>query len=142
MLQIGETFFTTVGCMDGRVQEPILKLGQKKFGAKFADIITETGLVGVFSKQNVDNNLIKSLKKKILISLEKHHSRGIIVHGHQGCAGNPVDDHRHKEDVRKSVDMIKSLVNSSMPVVGVFVKRSQNGPSVWEAEEISSTVTV
>ena len=131
-----ETFFTSVGCMDGRVQKPILKLGQKKFGAKFADTITEAGLVGVLSKRNVDNNLIKSLKKKILISLEKHRSKGIIIHGHQECAGNPVDDKKHKDDVRKSVDMVKSLVNSSVLAVGVFLKRSQRDSSIWEVEEL------
>lgn len=142
MSKAGETFFTTIGCMDGRVQEPILKMGQKNFGAKFADTITEAGLVGDLSKQNVDDNLIKSLKKKIMISLQKHHSKGIIVHGHQECAGNVVSDQRHKKDVRKSVDMVKFLVNPSVPVVGVFVKRSQIEPSNWEVEEISPTLTV
>ncbi len=136
MLQVGETFFITVGCMDGRVQKPVAEFGQEKFGAKFADIITEAGLVGVLSKQNVDNNLIKSLKKKILISLEKHHSKGIIVHGHQECAGNPVEDGKHKDDIRKSVQQIKSLINSSVPVFGVFVKRSSGESSKWEIEEV------
>lgn len=138
-----ETFFTSVGCMDGRVQEPILKFGQKKFNAKFADIITEAGLVGVLSKpsqaeskQNVDNNLIKSLKKKILISLERHRSKGIVVHGHQECAGNPVGDERHKDYIRKSVNLIQSFINSFVPVVGVFVKRSQSDTNIWEAEEL------
>ena len=134
MSQIGETFFTTIGCMDGRCQDVVAEFGRQKFDGRYPDTITEAGLVGILSKQNVDNNLIKSLKKKILISLEKHHSKGIIVHGHQECAGNPVEDKRHRGDVRKSVEKIKSLINSSVPVVGVFVKRSKDDLSIWEAE--------
>ena len=88
------------------------------------------------AKNNIDQVLLDSIKKKILISLEKHHSKGIIVHGHQECAGNPVLDNKHKEDVQRSVAVIKSLVNASVPVVGVFVKRSHQDLSKWEAEEV------
>ncbi len=136
MSHIGETFFTSVGCMDGRAQEPILKFGQKKFRAKFADIITEAGLVGLLGAKKIKKSLLNSLKKKMLISIEKHHSKGIVVHGHQECAGNPVDDQKHKDDIRKSVGVIKSLVNSSVPVVGVFVKRSKDDLNIWEVEEV------
>ncbi len=110
--------------------------GQKLFGAKYPDTITEAGLVGLLAKENLDQALIDSIKKKILISLEKHHSKGIIVHGHQECAGNPVLDNKHKEDVRRSVAIIKSLIDSSVPVVGVFVKRSFEESSKWEVEEV------
>ena len=140
MPKIGETFFTSVGCMDGRVYEPILKFGQKKFGARFADIITEAGLVGKLAQEPVNAGLLDSVRFKIVeVSLGRHHSKGIIVHGHQECAGNPVDDERHKDDIRKSVQLIQSLINSSIQVVGVFIKRSQNDPNIWEVEEIPST---
>jgi len=68
-----------------------------------------------------------------LVSIEKHHSKGILVDGHQECAGNPVDDERHKEDVRKSVEFIRELIEDKVPVTGVFVVR--DGDS-WKAEEI------
>ncbi len=132
-----ETFFTTLGCMDGRVQEPVAEFGRRKFGAEFPDTITEAGLVGKLAEESVDPNLLEPLRFKIVdISLEKHHSKGIIVHGHQECLGNPVEDVRHKDDIRKSVEKIKSLINSSVPVVGVFVKRFINDPRVWEIEEL------
>lgn len=136
MSQIGETFFTSIGCMDGRVQEPVLTFGQKKFNAKYADTITEAGLVGLLAQKKPDQSLLASIKNKINISLEKHHSKGIIVSGHQECAGNPVDDKIHKADIRKSVAVVKSLINSSVPVVGVFVKRSPQDSSKWEIEEV------
>lgn len=136
MPKAGETFFTSIGCMDGRVHDPIGHFGQRKFGAKYPDTVTEAGLVGLLAKENLEQALIASIKKKILISLEKHHSKGIIIHGHEECAGNQVDGNKHKDDIRKSVEVIKSFINPSVPVVGIFVKRSSQNPSKWEVEEV------
>ena len=136
MSKVGEMFFTSIGCMDGRSQGPVAEFGRRRFGAEYPDTITEAGFVGLLSKDTIDERLLDSLKKKIAISLEKHHSKGIIVHGHQECAGNPVDDEKHKEDVRISVQVIQSLINPSLPIVGVFVKRSQENQNIWEAEEV------
>ena len=123
MSKAGETFFTSVGCMDGRVQEPIAEFGRQKFGAQYPDTITEAGIVGLLAQESPDQNLVNSIKNKLDISLQKHHSRGIVVHGHQECAGNPVEDVQHISDIRKSVEKIKILINSSVPVLGVFVVR-------------------
>ena len=142
MSKAGETFFTSVGCMDGRVQEPIAEFGRQKFGAQYPDTITEAGIVGFLAQESPDQNLVNSIKNKLDISLQKHHSRGIVVHGHQECAGNPVEDERHKDDIRRSVEKVKSMINSSIPVMGVFLKRSQNDDRTWEAEEIITKVFV
>ncbi|EKD65655.1 MAG: hypothetical protein ACD_50C00024G0002 [uncultured bacterium] len=142
MSKAGETFFTSVGCMDGRVQEPIAEFGRQKFGAQYPDTITEAGIVGLLAQESPDQNLVNSIKNKLDISLQKHHSRGIVVHGHQECAGNPVEDERHKDDIRRSVEKVKSMINSSIPVMGVFLKRSQNDDRTWEAEEIITKVFV
>jgi len=133
MSHVGETFFTSVGCMDGRVQEPILRFGQKKFGVKYADTITEAGLVGILGKKSVDECLFESIKKKLLVSIEKHHSKVVVVHGHQECAGNPVDDKQHLKDTLKTAEIIKSLIPEGVKVISAFVKRSENG---WTVEEI------
>lgn len=136
MSQAGETFFTSVGCMDGRVVEPIINYGRQKFGVMFGDTITEAGLVGLLSKEFTDEKLLDSLKQKIQISLDKHLSKGIVIHGHQECAGNPVADDKHKDDVRKSVEIIRSVIGLHVPIVGVFVKRQD---SSWVVEELSQT---
>lgn len=135
MSQSEETFFTSIGCMDGRVQEPILFFGKKKFGVKYADIITEAGLVGISAKPNINQTLLNLLKQKIKISLAKHRSKGIIVHGHQDCAGNPIDDKKHKEDVLKAVKVITSFVPEGIRVIPVFVKRENDE---WIVEELHS----
>lgn len=133
MSRNGETFFTSIGCMDGRAQEPVLHFGQKRFGAMFADTITEAGLVGLLSKKPIDKYLLQSLKKKILISLEKHHSKGIIVHGHEDCAGNSVSDEQHKKDVLKAAKTIGELIQKNTQIIPVFVKRRGKE---WVAEDL------
>ena len=127
-----ETFFTSVGCMDGRVQKPIADFGQKKFGAKFPDTITEAGLAGLLSKDNPNQGLIASLKAKINISIQKHSSKGIIVNGHEDCAGNPVNDKRHKQNILEVGEVIASMF-PRIAVIPVFVKRKGK---VWTVEEL------
>lgn len=132
MSQAGDTFFTRVGCMDGRVQVPLRIYGQEKTGAKYPDTITEAGKVGLLAHDPSEALLI-SLKHKLDISIDKHHSQGIIVHGHEECAGNPVDEATHKEDVRKSVEVIKELIGNKVPVYGVFLRRAE---PEWAVEEL------
>ncbi len=129
MSDVSETFFTSIGCMDGRVQEPVAQFGRKKFDAKYPDTITEAGLVGILSKLEVEDKVFESIKyKSAVVSVGKHHSKGIIVHGHQECAGNPVDDETQKKEILASAEFIKKLI-PNIPVIPVFVVRGENG---WE----------
>ena len=139
MSQGTETFFTSIGCMDGRIHNTIEEYGKRKFGAEYPDTITEAGLAGLLTLEHVDVSLLKSLKKKIDISLSLHKAKGIIVHGHQECAGNPVSDERHREDIRRTLAVIALLTHGAIPVLGVFVRRasiSRNGKK-WEVEELA-----
>ncbi len=134
MPQIVETFFTAIGCIDGRTQEPIAAFGRKAFGAKYPDIITEAGVVGLLAKKPVDPQLLSSIKHKLTdVSVGRHHSMGVIVYGHQECAGNPVSDVQQKKDILRSAKIVRSLASSSLKVVPVFVKRQDDG---WVAEKL------
>lgn len=135
MSKADETFFTSIGCMDGRVQDPIGHFGQKLFGAEYPDTITEAGLVGLLGKDSVEQSLLESIKKKVLISVEKHHSKGIIVHGHEECAGNPVDDRQHKEEILKTAKLIQTFVPADITVIPVFVKRCPSASSGLKQNE-------
>lgn len=132
MSQIGETFFTVVGCMDGRVHEAVADFGRERFRTKYADTITEAGIVGKIPA-NPTQDFIDNLKFKLLVSIDRHRSNGVIVNGHQECAGNPVNDDKHREDIKNSVEFILKLIENKVSVVGVFVVRKDNG---WVAEEI------
>lgn len=119
----GETFFTSVGCMDGRVQKAVNRYAALMFGAEYADTVTKAGLDGIFSQDEVNPEVYESVKSMILVSVDRHHSYGIVVHGHEECAGNPVSDAQHKLDVKKSVEVIKKMVKGKkVKVRGVYVR--------------------
>jgi len=133
MSDASDTFFTSVGCMDGRVQGPIYEFGKKRYGVKFPDTITEAGLVGKYTEAGNNSELGNSIKFKVVdVSVGKHHSKGIIIHGHQNCAGNPIDDEVHKKQVLKSVQLMKEL-NPNVEVLPVFVNLIDGN---WEVEEL------
>lgn len=121
--------------MDGRCQEAVAEFGRKKFGAKYADTITQPGMVGILANGSTDAFLAE-LKKEIDISITRHNSKGIIVDGHEECAGDPVDNATHKDHIRKTIAKVIILVNGRAPVVGTFVRRSPQDPNKWEAEEL------
>ena len=140
MARIIETFFTSVGCMDGRVQRVVERFGQKRFGAKYADAITDAGIVGILSEDHLDNKFLDSLRFRIVtVSIRKHKSLGVIVHGHAECAGNPVSDEEQVDDIRRSVSLVKKMVGA-VPVIGVFVKRDPEDAKTWIATEVSQTL--
>lgn len=132
MNQLIDTFITIVGCMDGRVQEPLSTYGRTKFKALYADTITDPGEVGYIANELSDEDRYY-LKCKIDISLDKHKSKGVVVSGHADCAGNPVDDARHIDDIRRSVKIVEDIVGPFVPVVGVFVTKTGDK---WKAEEV------
>ena len=132
MADLGDSFFTCVGCMDGRVQAPIEDYGQKRYDVLYPDTITEAGLVGSLAN-SPSQELLEAIKQKVLISVEKHHSKGIIVHGHQHCAGNPVEDNQHREETKQAAAVINSFVSEGIEVKPVFVNKTVGG---WEVEEL------
>jgi carbonic anhydrase len=132
MANLNDTFFTSVGCIDGRVQAPISEYGQDKYQALYPDTITEAGLVGLLAN-NPSAELLDSIKKKVLISVEKHHSKGIVVHGHQECAGNSVGDGLHKRQTIEAAKIVRDFVIEDIETKPVFVVKTENG---WKVEEL------
>lgn len=127
-----DAFFTVVGCMDGRIQEAVFEFGRRKFDAKFPDDITDAGIVRQIAL-NPELQYFEHFKEELMVSLISHRSKGILVNGHQDCAGNPTDDETHKKDVLKAVDFIKTIIDGNVRVIGVFVSL-QNGK--WRAEAL------
>jgi hypothetical protein len=87
-------FATAINCMDGRTQVPVIEWMKKRYGVDYVDMITEPGVDAILS-ENKDMQTIERIKKRLSISIEKHHSKFIAVVGHHDCAGNPVDMQTH-----------------------------------------------
>ena len=119
-------FATSICCMDGRIQLPLIKWVKDNYSVDFVDTVTEPGV----DKTVSDNQNLESIKKKVGISINAHKSSLIVVSGHYDCAGNPVSNEEHIEHIKKSVDVIKSW-NEDVTVVGVWVNDK------WEIETVA-----
>ena len=109
-------FATSVSCMDGRIQVPITNWIKENFAVDYVDTITEPGI----DKQVAGNTDLESIKSKVEISIDKHKSELIVVSGHYDCAGNPVSNEEHINQIKKGVEVISSW-NLGVKVVGVWV---------------------
>jgi carbonic anhydrase len=115
------TFGTAINCMDGRVQEPVISWMKVRYGLDYVDMITEPGPVRLMAE--ADPVAIESIKRRVLISIEKHHSKVIAVAGHHDCAGNPVPKEQQKDQIKKSIELLKSW-NLNAKLVGLYVSDS------------------
>ena len=109
-------FATSVSCMDGRIQIPLINWIKENFAVDYVDTITEPGI----DKLVADNTDLESIKIKVGISINKHESELIVVSGHYDCAGNPVSNEEHITQIKKGIEVISSW-NLGVKVVGVWV---------------------
>lgn len=124
----GETFFTAINCMDGRVQEPALKYLKRRFQVTYVDVVTEPGPCGILSAR-VRGDVMESIFRRVDISVQAHHSTGIALLGHHDCAGNPFPKEIQVAQVRDAVKFLKSRY-PDREVVGLWVGET------WEVEEL------
>lgn len=116
----GKKFVTAINCMDGRTQDPVSSWMKSRYKADFVDAITEPGVDKILSEGT--SNLIESIKARVAISTGHHHSRAIGIVGHYDCAGNPVSKEEHIEQLKKSVETVKSFgLPEGTEVLGLWV---------------------
>ncbi|MBU1702249.1 MAG: hypothetical protein KJ970_08985 [Candidatus Eisenbacteria bacterium] len=113
------SFCTTINCMDGRVQLPVIHYLKERFGADYIDSITEPGPVRILAEQT-KTLLIESIFARLTISVESHKSRAVAVVGHHDCAGNPAPKEEQLEQIAQSIRFIKQRFNS-IQVIGLWV---------------------
>ena len=113
---MAKEFATSINCMDGRAQRPVLEYFEKNFGIQYVDMITEPGPNKVLAEGG-NTATIESLKQKVAISVEKHSSRIIVIVGHYDCAGNPTSEKEQKGHLREAKKVISSW---GFPVKGII----------------------
>ncbi|MBT9174803.1 MAG: hypothetical protein DDT22_00465 [candidate division WS2 bacterium] len=116
-------FATAINCIDGRVQEPVIKFLKEKYGVAYVDMITEPGPEKVLSV-NIDFLTIEALRKKVEISLFKHDSKLVSVVGRYDCAGNPVDKDEQVAQILTSLTIVKSW-GYECEVIGLWVDENR-----------------
>jgi len=98
-------FVTTVNCMDGRVQLPVINYLCERFDVPYVDSITEAGPVRVLAEEG-ELPEKASILRRVDISVRKHGSKVIAVAAHGDCTGNPADDETQREQLETSVALI------------------------------------
>ncbi|HDQ26183.1 MAG TPA: hypothetical protein ENN43_05490 [bacterium] len=99
-------FATAISCMDGRIQEPIIRFLKKKYGVKYVDIITEPGPIRYLDGE-VNCAIMGTMKKRLRISVKVHGSEVIAVSGHHDCAGNPVPKEKQLKQLNCAVKTLR-----------------------------------
>ncbi|CDI05116.1 carbonic anhydrase [Candidatus Nitrosotenuis uzonensis] len=118
-------FCTSISCMDGRIQLPIIHWLQEKYNVDFVDTITEPGVDKLFS----NSTKMEEIKAKVSISVNKHGSKLILVSGHHDCAGNPVSKNEHVNHIKNTVKIVESW-KLPVQVIGAWVNDD------WEIERL------
>jgi len=122
-------FVTTINCMDGRVQEPVIQWLKKKFNSKYVDTITEPG-PNLILAQDEDTDRIESIKERVDISVNGHGSETIAIVGHYDCAGNLAEKEEQLEHIKASIAKVKDW-DFGVKVIGLWVNQE------WEVEPIA-----
>ena len=112
-------FGTAINCMDGRVQTPVTNWMKERFGLDYIDMITEPGPEKMLSQDMSDQ--VKSIKSRVMISVNAHGSQVILVAAHHDCAGNPVSKEEHIRQVRECRKIIGSWNLPVKEVIGIWV---------------------
>lgn len=116
------TFATAINCMDGRVQIPVINYLKNNYNADYVDMITEPGPVKILS-EFINNDLINSIKNRVMVSVEKHNSKLIAIIGHYDCAGNPEDEKVQIKQLLSSIKILKSWYGN-LQVIGLWINEN------------------
>jgi hypothetical protein len=117
--------------MDGRVQLPVIRYLQERFGVPYVDVVSEAGPVRSLADP-ADSEVKTSIFRRVRISTEAHASKVVAVVAHADCAGNPVSE----EEQRRQLDRAVRLVGENFPevtVLGLWVDAR------WTVEDLFSS---
>lgn len=111
-------FAVALTCIDGRVQEPLAAWVRTRHGVRYVDVVTEPGMDAVLARGGHAER--DALLAKADVSRRAHGATTLVVAGHADCAGNPVPDDQHVQDVAAAVRRVQAAL-PEFTVVGAFV---------------------
>ena len=123
------SFCTTINCMDGRIQLPVIKYLQERFNVDYVDSITEPG-PNLILAQQIDVNIVESIFNRLKISVDRNGSVGIAIAGHYDCAGNPATKEQQTAHTLDAIRCIKHRY-SDFEIIGLWVDEN------WKVSELS-----
>ena len=76
------------------------------------------------------------VRRKLMISIEGHHSKGVVICGHHNCAGNPVSKEEHHEEVRIFCKEVENNWELPGPVYGLWIDKIDGK---WQVAKVVHT---
>lgn len=115
---MADVFGTAINCIDGRAQAPVMDKIRSHFGVTYVDMITEPGADKIMAAGPAE--AIEAIKRKVVLSVERHESRVVAVVAHHDCLANPVSKAEHFDCLKRAVERV---VGWGLPVrvVGLWV---------------------
>jgi hypothetical protein len=123
------TFCTSINCMDGRVQLPVIEYLEKRFRVDYVDEISEAGPVRYLAEEP-DSFETRSIMRRVDVSLDGHGSRAIALAAHHDCAGNPVEETRQREQLQVGLRLLQERYPRA-EVLGLWVDAD------WKVSEVA-----
>lgn len=118
-LQQHGSFASTINCMDGRVQLPVIQWMMREYGVNYIDSVTEPGPIKILD-ENEDAATVASIKRRLDISAGLHGSCAISIVAHYDCGGNPVDKDAQMVQLASSIERVRGW-GYGLPIVGLWV---------------------
>ena len=122
------SFCAAINCMDGRVQQPVIRFLQARFGVPFVDMITEPG-PNVILADRSNAFKVQSILERLAISVHNHAAVGIAIVGHHDCAGNPAPREVQIAHLHEAVRFLKTHYET-LPILALWVDET------WTVTEI------
>lgn len=87
------------------MQLPVVEFLKRRLRVSFVDVVTEPGAVRVLADRR-DRFALKSITRRLELSLEVHAPRTIAVAAHHDCRANQTDDERQQQQLVRAVQFL------------------------------------
>ena len=111
-------FGCAINCIDGRAQTAVIEWVKFHGGVQYVDVITEPGADGVVAGSLSGD--LDQIFRNTNVSMSAHSPGIVAIAGHFDCAGNPVSNEDHLDQIRTAASNVRGWY-PSVRVVGLFV---------------------
>ncbi len=116
------THAVAINCIDGRVQIPVIEWMKENYLVDYVDLITEPG-PNYILYENEPVELVRSMRKRVALSTEKHNSKILAVSGHADCASNKSSNETQLIQIEVAKGVIKAW-EFDLKIIGLWVDDS------------------
>ena len=95
-----DRFATVVTCIDGRIHGPLGEWIRDRLDVEYLDLITEPGADRMLA--TAGPTALTRLLDAVGVSRTAHGSGTLVLAGHADCAGNPVSEAEHHDQLRRA----------------------------------------